>query len=547
MRRAAPLVLLSLLACVPQARAPQRSARTPSVVAGARTGGGLRVAITAPDGIDPTGAHEPAGELITRTMCDQLIAFDPVTGEPVPSIAASWTVSNGGKSLFVRLRPGARFSDGTPLTAEDVRFTLSRLANERFASPSASLLETVGGYGFVHGEIDTRDEHLRQSLSGVTLVDTHTLSIGLIEARGDLFRALAHPATSPVPRARVEADPAAFARAPVCSGPYALRASPAAGAPIVLQRVAGYVGANASLSRGGAGYADEIAFSVHATREVAVAAFRAGTVDVAPVPEPDLRAAPAGARVRVLPSLQTEFIGLPTTKPPFNDARVRVALGRALDRAAIARTVYGDRREPASTFLPGALDPGAACAAETSVAGARALLRAAGVDLATIKVAFTYNDEFANRAVVTEIARQWRALGLKITTAPMSWEKYRSLATRPQGFDGVFRFGWEPPYPSAERIIAPLFTVNGIGRDNWSLYSSRDLNDALREMREAEEDRDRAREVRRAHEILCDDMPMIPVVAGARAFLIRDAVGSAVGAYGDAMSAQLLLRELYLH
>jgi oligopeptide transport system substrate-binding protein len=552
MRRAVPIVVLALSACVPQTRSPQHVGRTPSPNADARTGGTLRVAITPPDGIDPTGAHEPAGELVTRTMCDQLITLDPVTGEPQPSIASSWTVSSGGQSLFVRLRPEARFSDGTPVTAEDVRFTLSRLANELFASPSASLLESVGGYGFVHGELDTSDEHLRQELSGVTLVDAHTISIGLFEARGDLFRALAHPATSPIPRAAVEADPAAFARAPVCSGPYALRSEPAPGGPIVLERVAGYEGANASLSRGGAGYADTISFRVHETREAAVAAFRAGDADVAPIPETDRRPAPTGGSIQLLPGLQTEFIGMPTTQPPLDDARVRIALSRALDRGAIARNVFGDRRQPATAFLPAVLDPGEAPSACTqngrgSLEAARELLSDAGVAPEDIEAEFVYNDEFSNGRLVTEIARQWRALGVEITPVPMPWEQYVTLATRPQGLDGVFRFGWAPLYPSAERIIAPLFTVNGIGRDNWSLYSSRDLSDALRELREAEEERDRAREVRRAHEILCDELPMLPLLQDLRAFLIRDQrVGSAVGTYGDATTAQPLLRELYL-
>lgn len=553
MRRAVPFVVLALTACVPQTRAPQTVTRTPVAIADASLGGTLRVAITPPDGLDPTGAHEPAGELITRTMCDQLIALDPITGEPQPSLASSWTVSDGGKSLFVRLRSDARFSDGTPVTAEDVRFTLSRLANELFASPSASLLEAVGGYGFVHGDLDTDDEHLRQSLSGVTLVDAHTISIALVDARADLFRALAHPATSPIPRAAVEADPAAFTRKPICSGPYALAAAPEPSGPIVLERVPGYIGANASLSRGGAGYADRISFWVYPTREAAVAAFRAGGAPViVPVPETDQRAAPPGARIELLPGLQTEFIGFPTTVPPFDDARVRRALSLTLDRRLLARTVYGDRRAPTTTFLPEVLDPGdvpRSCAANARVSlkAARALLAAAGVDPAALEAEFIYNDEFSNRRLIVEIVRQWRALGVKVTPVPMPWEQYVALATRPQGLDGVFRFGWAPMYASAERIIAPLFTVNGIGRDNWSLYSSRDLSDALRELREAEDERDRAREVRRAHEILCDEMPMLPIATVPRAFLIRDLrVAAAVGIYGDATSGQPLLRELFV-
>jgi len=389
MRRALIPLLAVLAACVPSAKVSERAPRIPTPVAGAHTGGTLRVAITPPDGIDPTGAHEPIGELITSTMCDQLIAFDPLTGEPRPSLAESWTVGDGGRNLFIRLRAGARFSNGTPLTAEDVVFSLSRLANERFASPSASLLSEVAGYGFTHGEVDTKDEHLRQSLLGVSIVEGRTLSISLTSPLSEFFAVLAHPATSPVPRTLVMRDAGAFARAPVCAGPYRLASS--AASSIVLKRVLNYVGANSSMTRGGAGYADTIEFNVFASRAAGVAAFRRGAVDVAQVPESDRRAAPSGSRLEVAPSLQTEFIGLPTTKPPFDDARVRAALSRALDRARLA-ALYGDRRTVASAFFPSFLDPGAVPAgcsanapARADMPGALALLKAAGVDPATLK------------------------------------------------------------------------------------------------------------------------------------------------------------------
>src|SRR5688572_233462 len=97
------LVMALAVACVPSEDTESVLARTPSADPGARIGGTLRVAITPPDGVDPTGAHEPAGALITSTMCDQLVVFDPVTGQPSPGLA-DWTVSDGGRQLFIKIR-----------------------------------------------------------------------------------------------------------------------------------------------------------------------------------------------------------------------------------------------------------------------------------------------------------------------------------------------------------------------------------------------------------------------------------------------------------
>jgi oligopeptide transport system substrate-binding protein len=538
MRRVFPLVLVLLVACVPTERDAFKDVHPPTPVAGAHTGGAIRIGITPPDGIDPTGAHEPSGELIASTMCDQLIAFDPRTGEPRPSLAKSWTVGDGGRNVFVKLRSDARFSDGSPVTVEDVAFTLARLADEEFASPSASLIEDVAGYGFVHGEDESRDESVRRNLVGVGIVDQHTLSIALTGAHSEFIRVLGHPATSPVPRALVQADPAAFARSPVCAGPYRLDGPPATGGPIVLTRVEDYAGVNNTLARSGAGYVDKIEFDVFPTRAAAAAAFRKGKLDVAQVPAEDRRAAPSGAREVVTPTLQTEFIGLPTTKKPFDDARVRRALNLALDRERIS-ALFDSRRIAAAGFLPGAeCSP----ALKPDVAGAGALLVQADVDARKVALTLFYNDEFQNKALVAEVARQWRAvLGLRVTLQSMLWDRYRALATRAQGLDGAFRFGWAPPVPASTLTFEPLFTIGGIGKDNWSLYSSRDLNDTLRDLNEGSAETDRAREQRRAHDILCTDMPMIPVVRETRVFLVRSAVQGATGTGG-----QLLTRELFV-
>ncbi|GAC1422260.1 MAG: peptide ABC transporter substrate-binding protein [Actinomycetota bacterium] len=489
-------------------------------------------------------------------MCDQLIAIDPVSGEPRPSIAESWQVGEGGGNVFFKLRPDARFSDGTPVTAEDVQFTLSRLANQEFASPSAPLLERVSDYPYVHGEIPVKDAKKRRVLLGAQIVDSRTVSIVLIEPLSDFFRALSHPATSPVPRHVAERDPVGFARRPICSGPYKLSETPKPGSPIKLIRVKGYSGGNRSLSRSGRGYADAIELYPYGTRGFTADAYRRGVVDLAPISESDKAAIPAGSRLVTQASDQTELVGFPNVQPPFNDPRVRLALSKAIDRTDIARSVYGDRRVPASSlilpaFIGGnsAIDPSCASNAPASadIAGARALLAQAHVDPAAIHTTFRFNDEGPNRALVQRIVEQWKsALGITVAPVAMTWPAYRALATRPQGLDGIFRFSWAPAYPSAEQIVTPLFTLNGIGKNNWSLYSSRDVSDALREANQSADPRTRSIALRKVAKQLCTDMPMAPVVQAARTFIARSTIASAVGAFADSIDAQPLLRELYV-
>src|ERR671922_41084 len=129
----------------------------------------------------PRPAHGAAGEGRVKLRLVGLVSFDPLTGEPRPAIAESWTVTRGGRGLFVKLRDDVRFHGGSLLTADDVAFTLSRLASQEFASASATLLAPIAGYGFVHGDDDTESARARRELIGVGVADRRTVEITLAE------------------------------------------------------------------------------------------------------------------------------------------------------------------------------------------------------------------------------------------------------------------------------------------------------------------------------------------------------------------------------
>ena len=61
-----------------------------------------------------------------------------------PSLAQSWTVSADGKTYTFHLRPGLKFSNGQPVTAEDVKWSLDRFGNPKI---DAAMSSVAGGYG----------------------------------------------------------------------------------------------------------------------------------------------------------------------------------------------------------------------------------------------------------------------------------------------------------------------------------------------------------------------------------------------------------------
>jgi hypothetical protein len=121
--------------------------------------------------IDSSNAPHPTNEserLVFRQLYETLTRAD-CTGRLVPGLAASWRLDGDGHTWIVGLRDGARFSDGTPVTAPDVRSSWTR--------------DHIGD------ELQPRVGRLVQSL---VVLDDRTLAIRLRSQRADAPLALAH-------------------------------------------------------------------------------------------------------------------------------------------------------------------------------------------------------------------------------------------------------------------------------------------------------------------------------------------------------------------
>lgn len=108
-------------------------------------------------------------ENVTNVIFSRLIDWDS-HGNLVPGLAESWTVSPDGKVYTIKLRPGLTFSDGSPLTAEDVAFTLTVLYDPKYdGDTDITLANIAGGAEYKAGKAD--------SVSGLKVIDPLTLQV----------------------------------------------------------------------------------------------------------------------------------------------------------------------------------------------------------------------------------------------------------------------------------------------------------------------------------------------------------------------------------
>ena len=526
-------------------------------IAEAHPGGTLTVAITTPVSIDPAlvPAADAAGQLVVRTMCDSLFGTHPQSGNVVAEIADKVIVASDGTVVTIRLRRGVRFSNGARLTSADVVAALTRVARPQTASPHAELLKSVVGYSLLQQD----DDRVHGHLVGITAIDPRTVQVSLSTPDSGWVRTLATTAAVPIPR-RYGRDNGfgAFSTSPVCAGPYRLATPWRPGQPqITLVRSSAYDGGNPSNTRAGRGWVDRIVFRIYPNEQAAYDAYLRGNADLAMVPATSADAARRriGSALVQAPNATLGYIGLPTTVPPFDDPFVRLALSIAVDRTAIVRDVYHGGRTPAqglyspvvgdAVFRPAAC--GLAAPLTPALGNARAALGPRRLDaLRHASLSLYYDDEFANRALVTAVAAQWhRAFGLTFRLVAMNFADYLPKAVQAPGFDGPFRLSYASPSASPSDYVRDLLTAASIDSTNATRFNENDINLTFSHFASTHYG-PRAEEGFRAIESqFCRQMPLIPLTFNDDVWAWRSSVGSADDRQLDRATGLPLLREAF--
>jgi peptide/nickel transport system substrate-binding protein len=253
---------------------------------------------------------------------DQLTRVAPGSQDVEPGLAESWESSEDGLTWTFHLREAA-LPDGTPLTADDVVFSLERT----FASPA---------WGFLFASFDT-----------VTAEDDRTVIITLEQTWAPMLADLSLFGASIVPQAPVEADPDAYFNAPYSSGPFYVTEW-AKGDRILLQKNPNYWDAPKP-------YLDELEFRIVPDDNTRVIMLEAAELDIAtdvPYNQIETLRQMPGIVVQVDPLSRVDYIALNHLREPFDDVNVRKAVNYAVNKDQIIQTVLFGNAEPAQSLLP---------------------------------------------------------------------------------------------------------------------------------------------------------------------------------------------------
>jgi len=327
-------------------------------------GGRLVIAASAgPKTFNPLFAPDGAFDSVTRLLFASLVSLDWATQEPRPALAESWSVAPDQKTWTFKLRPGVRWSDGEPLTADDVVFTWNDIIYNREFGRQTFDLFRVGGQEFVVTKAD--DFTVR--------VVTPEVFAPFLEFFGSVVVLPKHVLETAV---KAKVFPAAYGVGSkperiVGCGPYRLKEF-RLGQFTLLERNPEYWVADRQ-GRRLPGF-DEVMFPVTGSAPGSeVRSFLGGKSDVCETVRPQYYAqfkqAAAGGRFQLLElgvgaerdflwfnqNTGTNAAGKPIVDPAklkwFRNKKFRQAVSCAIDRDRLARDAYGGRAQPTYGFI----------------------------------------------------------------------------------------------------------------------------------------------------------------------------------------------------
>lgn len=384
---------------------------------------------------DPTSVTFPAGQSIYKTVFDSPLHMGDGSKVEAALIKEWRWIDQSAQKLQVVLQDNAVFHDGSPVTAEDLRFTFDRArANKQIAL--GAMMPTV---------------------ASIDVQGPKTAVIGFAKPTPAAPKFLAFLSAYILPKAYFErVGPQGFQEKPVGAGPYRV-VEYQRGSRIVLEAFDRYWRGQAPIKN--------VTIEIVTDPSARVAALESGRVDVAlqvPVREINRLAKLPALSASVYPYDEIYILQMPSYTPEFRDLQVRRAMQLAIDKKGLSRAFYAGVAEPISV-LASKGSPGDVpdfdvpfgreqAAAELAKAGY-------GPDKPLAIKLFSTNGSFpSDYEMARAIAQMWTRIGITTTVEEITLAKYLELSHSSK-LTGVMLYSWAnataDPENFAGRILDP--------------------------------------------------------------------------------------------
>lgn len=437
-----------------------------------------------PGYLDPALGYDTESFTAMYNTYIPLLTYAHANGEAgsrvIPGLAKALPkISGGGRTYTLFLRPGLKYSDGTPVRASDFTSTVERM----FKLDS-------GGAPF-YTDIVGAERFLETKQGGIPGIETDDRSgeivIHLVQPRGTfsnelglLFVALLPPGT---PAQNLTTSP------PPATGPYAIvKSQPGKGWEY--ERNPQWLGNNAKLMPDlPSGHVDRIEVTVIRNPSTQVNDVEQGKFDWMENPPPADRYAEVkgkyeGSQFRVEPQINTYYFWMNTTKPPFDDPAVRRAVNYAVDPSALERIYAGSLSATQQILPPGMPGYEKFELYPHDMAKARQLI--ARADPADREITVWTDSESPNDEAGTYYQDILEKLGFDAKLKVLGSDNYFTVMGNTSTPDLDTGWGnWYEDYPHPNDFFGPLLAAESIqptNNTNWAQIADPKLSAKTRRL-----------------------------------------------------------------
>lgn len=454
------------------------------------------------------------------------LVYTDVDGKSVPGVAKSWSNENFTTWIFT-LRDDAKWSDGSPVTAEDFVYSWQRLSDPNTGSPYSSYLQNA----YILNADAILAGKMPATALGVKALDPQHLQVTLSHPVPYFVDMLSHTSMKPVNKSAIQrhgdkwTQPQNF----IGNGAYVLD-NWVVNERIVVKRNPFYWDNQNSRI-------EQATFLAISSEVSDINRYRSGEIDISNSAIPPVlykkmqQERPNELYVR--PYLCTFYYEINNQKAPFNDPRVREAIKLGLDRETITNKIIVQGQKVAYGFTPTFINNGnftlpnwANLSAEQRYQRAKDLLSQAGYNKENpLKFALLYNTSDQNKQQAIVAASMWQKnIGAQVTLQNQEWKT--SLQSRHEGNYDVARATWCADYNEPTAFLNMMLSQNS---NNTSFYNNPDFDALLEKALIAPDPSSRHAIYQQAEALLDKDSAIVPVYYRVSARMIKPSVSGFKG------------------
>jgi len=431
-----------------------------------------------------------------------------------PSLAEEWSVSDDSLTYTFTLRDGIVFSDGSPITADDVVWTFNHALDPKTGGWTGPYYFTL-----IEGADDVAAGKATE-VSGVKKVDDKTVTITIKQPSAYFLSSLSAGPSKILKKGAATDD------GKISSGPFIVKAwnhgqgLDLAPNPKFYEPVTGVT---------------ELDFVFNQDSETGYQLYRTGDVDILgssqdPIPASRVPEVQDSPDFRSTPAFNTRYVAFNNVIEPFKDVKVRQALARAIDRDTLANAVLGGTVSPTDRILPAGFPASdlPIDGLDFDPAAAKDLLSQAGIDPASFSFTLTYGVEGDNERVVTVLQSMWQEnLGISVKLDPLELGTYsqrlNDMYLDPEKGMQAYYSIWGADYPDPQNFLS-LQLQTGVGNNN-SHYSNAEFDNLTKEADTTVDDfAKRADLYNKAEQIAVTEVGWLPLFNAKVNVLVRDCI-----------------------